>query len=209
MSSKPAGRDEAVFILVMIFEARKGNNQDHSSKTILSYVQRVFDDVHWTLRKENFYDVLATKEDFVPGLPYRCVGAIAGQILYDACRQLLGPRWWPPSRFLLPAEQSSYPSLPQLTSRAGMCDVLTRRGPSAICFGLRQYSTSCLHPAQRCVTTRQMTDNIFEIETAALAQWACMRGGSGICVTDFVSAYSSVKHGRSSGYMKKQACLHF
>ena len=39
-----------------------------------------------------------------------------------------------------------------------------------------------------------MTDNIFEIETTALARVACAPQDSGVLLTDFVSAYSSVSH---------------
>ena len=37
-----------------------------------------------------------------------------------------------------------------------------------------------------------MTDNIFEIETSALAHVACAPQESGILLTDFAAAYSSV-----------------
>ena len=39
-----------------------------------------------------------------------------------------------------------------------------------------------------------MTDNMFEIETTALAHVACVRQESGILLTDFAAAYSSVNH---------------
>ena len=39
----------------------------------------------------------------------------------------------------------------------------------------------CIHPSHRCVSSRQMTDNIFEVETTAL-------------LTDFAAAYPSVIH---------------
>ena len=39
-----------------------------------------------------------------------------------------------------------------------------------------------------------MTDNIFEIETAALAHVACAPQESGILLTDFAAAYPSGKH---------------
>ena len=39
-----------------------------------------------------------------------------------------------------------------------------------------------------------MTDNIFEIETTALAHVACAPQESGILVTDFAAAYPSVNH---------------
>ena len=39
-----------------------------------------------------------------------------------------------------------------------------------------------------------MTDNIFEIETTALAHVACAPRASGILLTDFAAAYPSVNH---------------
>ena len=40
-----------------------------------------------------------------------------------------------------------------------------------------------------------MTDNVFEIETAALAHRTCMFEETGILLTDFACANSSVNHG--------------
>ena len=71
------------------------------------------------------------------------------------------------------------------------CKLLT----TATRFGLRQYSTSCIHPAQRCITTWQVTDRIFEIETAALAQCTCMLEDSGKLLANVASAYPSVHQG--------------
>ena len=48
--------------------------------------------------------------------------------------------------------------------------------------------------SQRCISTRQMTDNIFEIETTALAHVACAPQDSGVLLTDFAAAYPSVNH---------------
>ena len=70
------------------------------------------------------------------------------------------------------------------------CKIIT----TAICFGLHRYSIWCIHPAQRCVSTRQMTDNIFEMEATALAHFACATRDSGILLTDFACAYPSVNH---------------
>ena len=39
-----------------------------------------------------------------------------------------------------------------------------------------------------------MTDNIFEIETAALAHVACAPQESGVLLTDFAAAYPNVNH---------------
>ena len=65
---------------------------------------------------------------------------------------------------------------------------------SAMCRGLHWYTVRCIHPSKRCVVSRQMTDNIFEIETAALAHVACAREESGVLLTDFAAACTSVKH---------------
>ena len=44
------------------------------------------------------------------------------------------------------------------------------------------------------VLSLQMTDNILEIETTALAYVACSPQESGILLTDFAAAYPSVNH---------------
>ena len=64
----------------------------------------------------------------------------------------------------------------------------------AICRGLHWYTMQCIHPSQRCISTRQMTHNIFEIETTALAQVACAPQESGVLLSDFAAAYPSVNH---------------
>ena len=51
-----------------------------------------------------------------------------------------------------------------------------------------------VHSPQRCISSRQMIDNIFVIETTALAHVACALQESGILLTDFAAAYPSVNH---------------
>ena len=70
------------------------------------------------------------------------------------------------------------------------CKILT----TVICRGLQWYTMRCMHPSQRCISSRQMTDNIFEVETTALALVACSRQESGILLTDFAAACPSVNH---------------
>ena len=65
---------------------------------------------------------------------------------------------------------------------------------SAICRGLHWYTMRCIHPSQRCISSTQMTDNIFEIETTALAHVACAPQESDVLLTDFAAAYPSVNH---------------
>ena len=68
------------------------------------------------------------------------------------------------------------------------CKILT----CAICRGLHWYTTRCVHSSQRCISSRQMTDNIFEIETTASADVACALQESGVLLTDVAAAYPSV-----------------
>ena len=70
------------------------------------------------------------------------------------------------------------------------CKLLT----SAICRGLHWYTMRCIHPSQSVISSSQMTDNIFEIETTALAHVACAPQESGVLLTDFAAAYPSVNH---------------
>ena len=63
-------------------------------------------------------------------------------------------------------------------------------------FDLAYMSTPmrCIHAAQRCVSTRQMTDNIFEVETTALLHFACATRDSSTLLHDFAFAYPCVNH---------------
>ena len=70
------------------------------------------------------------------------------------------------------------------------CKILT----TAICRGLQRYTMRFIHPSERCISARQMTYNIFEIDTAALAHVACAPQESGILLTVFAAAYPSVNH---------------
>ena len=47
------------------------------------------------------------------------------------------------------------------------------------------YTVRCIHTSQRCISSWQVTDNIFEIETTALAHVACAPQQSGVLLTDF------------------------
>ena len=70
------------------------------------------------------------------------------------------------------------------------CKILT----SAICRGLHWYTMRCIHTSQRCISSRQMTDNIVEIESTALAHVACAPRDSCVLLTDFAASYPSVNH---------------
>ena len=70
------------------------------------------------------------------------------------------------------------------------CKLLT----SAICRGLHWYTMRCIHPSQRCISSRQMTDNIFEIETPLWPMWRVLRKNQVSLLTDVAAAYPSVNH---------------
>ena len=75
-----------------------------------------------------------------------------------------------------------------------MCNCDCKPLTSAFCRGLHWYTMQCIHTSQICVSTRQMTDHIFEIESTALAHVACALQDSGVLLTDFAAAYPNVNH---------------
>ena len=82
------------------------------------------------------------------------------------------------------------------------CKILT----SAICRGLHWYTMRCIHSSQRCISSRQMTDNIFEIETTTLAHVACALQESGVLLTDFAAAYPVSITPESSRCLRRLVC---
>ena len=130
----------------------------------------------------------ATKKESAPGpggIPYgiyRCANGLGSHFLFDGYRFVV-ERGSVPTRFaasrtvFIPRSSTvddnglivwSLDALRPLTLLT-----VTGRSSTAICFGLLRCSTRCIHSAQRFVSTRQMTDNIFEVETIALAHFAC------------------------------------
>ena len=67
----------------------------------------------------------------------------------------------------------------------------------------------CIHPSQRCISAKQMTDNIFEIETTALAHVANAPQESGCLLTDFAAAYPSVNHSWFFSVLENSGLPHF
>ena len=139
---------------------------------------------------------------FLPCSVCRCAGRTGSQLLFAAYVQLFDRASPQPSLaasrtvFSTAADDHgrtvrSPDALRPLTSRDFDCKILT----TALCFGLRPYPISCIHPSQRCVTTRQMTDNVFQIETAALAHGSCMSSDCGVFLTDSACPYPSADHG--------------
>ena len=179
------------------------------SMTRTNQVEGSPDDIRWMVTKEEFDDILAKKRICSwprrhPYSVYRCAGGIGTQFLFNAYRFVADAGAVPPrfaaSRTVFIPKTSTVDDngrivrSPDALRPLTLCNCDCKIFTTATCHGLHQYSTRCIHQAQRCVSTRQMTDNIFEIETAALAHHACETRDPGILLTDFACAYSSVNH---------------
>ena len=175
-----------------IFQARIEGPRHHQYENILRYVHYASDDIRWTIDRTEFDELIALKKDSAPGrdgIPYgayKCAGS-GFQFLFNANKYLLEGGTVP--EHFAESWTVFIPKSP-LTLCNCDCELLT----SAICRGLHWYTMRCIHPSQRCISSRQMTANIFEIETTALAHVACAPQESGILLTDFAAAYPRVNH---------------
>ena len=172
-----------------IFQAHAEGPKHHQYENILRYVQKAPDDFRWVIDKNEFDELLATKQESAPGLDgipysfYVCAGGLGSRILFCAYSHLLEggttPAHFVGSRTIFIPKSSdiddngrivrSREALRPLTLCNCDCKLLT----TAICRGLHWYTMRCVQPSQRCISSRQMTDNILEIETSALAHVAC------------------------------------
>ena len=180
------------------------------AQMILSFVQPAHPDLNWSFQLDEFEELLACKRESAPGpdgLPCSVrlsadgIGtkflfaasqaALRGAVLHQgfgACRTVFIPKTSEVDvQGLLIRSPGSFRPLTVCNCD---CKILT----AAMCSRLQRYSIECIHPHQRCVTQRIMTDNIFEIETVAIAMRPCYSKDPAILLTDFSCAYSSVDH---------------
>ena len=193
-----------------IFQAREEGPRHHQYEDILRFVQNAPDDFRWTIDRTEFDELIAMKKDSAPdpdGIPYgayRCAGGLGSQFLFNAYQsQLEGgtvPEHFAESRtVLIPKtcdidDQGRIIRSPHALRPLTLCKCDCKLLTSAICRGLYWYTMRSIHLSRRCISSRQMTDNIFEIETTALARVACAPQDSGVLLTDFAAAYPSVNH---------------
>ena len=117
-----------------------------------------------------------------------------------ACRERLFPKVFGVSRTVFIPKSTKVDTRGLITRSPNTLRPLTLRNCdckvifAAMCFVLPRFSIECIHPSQRCVTQRIMTDNIFEIETAAVALRTRYSGDPGGLLTDFSCAYPRVDH---------------
>ena len=191
-----------------IFQAREEGPRHHQHEDILRYAQHAPDDISWTNDQAAFDELLAVKKDSAPGpdgIPcgvYRCAGGLGSKFLLHAYKAVLEgsvtPDCFAESRTVLIPKSSDVDNnerivrSPEALRPLTLCNCDCKLLASAICRGFQWYTMRCIHPSQRCISARQMTDNIFEIETTALARVPC----------DFAASYLSVNQ-----YWKKQNCL--
>ena len=142
--------------------------------------------------------------DGIPYCLYRCAEGLDSQFLYNAYIHVIEggqvPAQFAASRTVLIPKSSnvddngrilrSSDALRPLTLYDWDCKILI----TTICRGLQWYTMRCIHPSQRCISSRQMTDNICEIETTVLAHVSCAPRESGILLTDLTPSYPSVNH---------------
>ena len=75
--------------IATIFQARNEGERDHLYETILSYVQKVPDDIRGDIDR-NESELMASKKesalgpDGIPGSFYRCAGGLGSQFLFNA-----------------------------------------------------------------------------------------------------------------------------
>ena len=174
----------------------------------MRFVQHAPDDISWTVDQAEFDELLALKKDSAPGpdgIPYGVyAGGLGSKFLFHAYKAVLEgsaiPDCFAESRTIFIPKTSDIDDLgriirsPDALRPLTLCNCDCKLITSAICRGLHWYTTRCIHPTQRCISSRQMTDNIFEIETTALAHVACAPQESGVLLTDFAAAYPSVNH---------------
>ena len=176
----------------------------------MQYVQKAPDDTRWEIDINEFDELMATIRESAPGhdrIHIVSTGVLEGWAFNSyttRTKHLIEggpvPAQLAASRTVFIPKSSdvdnngliarSPEALRALTLCNCNCKILT----TAICRGLQWYTMRCIHPSQRCILARQLTDNIFEVETTALARGPCAPHESGILLTDFAASYPSVNH---------------
>ena len=143
----------------------------------LRFVKQAPDDINWTIDQAEFDDLLALKKDSASGpdgIPYgvyRCAGGLGSKFLFRAYQAVLEgsniPDCFAESRTVFIPKTSDTDDLgriirsPYALRPLTLCICDCKLFTSALCRGLHWYTMQCIHPSQRCIFSRQMTDNIF------------------------------------------------
>ena len=152
-----------------IFQARAEGPRHHQYENIP-------DDIRWVIDKNEFDELMAAEKDSTPapdGIPYS--GTIPA--LFAESRTVFIPKSSDVDN------NGTIVRSPEALRPLTLCNCDCKILTTAICRGLHWY-------AMRCISSRQMTDNIFEIETTALAHVACAPRESGFFFDRFCSCVS-------------------
>ena len=171
------------------FQAREEGPRHHQHEDVLRYVQQAPDDICWTIDQAEFDDLLCIKKNRLLALTEFLPTSTDVLVAWVRSSSLMFIKLsWKEVLFLivlLNVGRSSSPRLLTSMTLEGLFDLLMRfaRWHYAIVIanflhlpsvrGLHWYTMRCIHLSQRCISSRQMTDNIFEIETTALVHVAC------------------------------------
>ena len=185
-----------------IFQARIEGERHHLHETILRYVQKAPNDTRWEIDRNEFDELMAGKKNWLQALTG--AGGLGSQFLYKAYKHVIEggpiPALFAASRTVFIPKSSDVDNngrivgSPEALRPFTLCNCDCKILTAAICRGPQWYTMRCIHPSQRCISSKQMTDNIFEVETTAWAHVACAPRESVILLTDFAAAYSSVNH---------------
>ena len=157
------------------------------------------DDIQWEIDKREFDEMKATLKKTPPDL---VVGVREGWALSSCLTRTkhalevgaVPTHFYASRTVFIPDDTGRIVRSPDALRPLTLCNCDCKMITTAICFGLQRYTIICMHLAQRCISSKQMTDNIFEEETTAVAHVACAPQESGILLTDFAASYSSVNH---------------
>ena len=182
-------RQKAMWILGYGFPQARAEGPRHH--------RHVPDDVRCVIVKNDFDEIMASMKESAPGPDGTALtkgaGRLVSLILFCVYRTCAGG-WYCSCAFLskeiIPNSSDcddngmivpSPEALRPLTLCNCDCKILT----TIICRGLHWCTMKCVHLSQRGFSSRQMTDNICEIGTAALTHVACAPRKSTILLTDF------------------------
>ena len=163
-------------ILEYDFQARNEDAKHHHYDTFLRYVQKALDDIRWEIDRNEFDELMAIKNesppvlDEIPESLYGCAGGLGSQFLFHAYIHV--PEVVLSSlRYLLKPRLCWLQSPPTSTTMEGSWDHSEALRPR---WGLHLDTMRCIRPSQRRISAKHMTDDIFEIETTALAHAGCV-----------------------------------
>ena len=155
-----------------IFQARQEGPRHHQHDDILRYVQQAPDNINWTIDQAEFDDLLALKKDSAPGpdgIPYgvyMCAAGLDSKFLFRAYKAVLDrnsiPDCFAESRTVFVRETSDAGDLgriirsPDALRPLTLCNCDCKLLTSAICRGLHWYTMQCIHPSQRCSSSRHL-----------------------------------------------------